>query len=119
MHPRAWGTFPRFIAKYSRELKLMPLRDMVAHLTSRPAKVLNIYPERGSVSVGAAADLVLFNLETIRDLATYEQPKTRSEGIEMVLVNGVVALDGKNLTGARAGVTLRRREDGSVTSRGL
>lgn len=119
VHPRAWGTFPRFIGHYSRELNIVPLREMVAHLTSRSAKVLNIYPDRGSVSVGAAADLVLFNPETIKDLATYEQPKTRSVGIEMVMVNGVVAFEGGELTGARAGVTLRRRKDGKVTGKGL
>ncbi|KAM0746357.1 Metallo-dependent hydrolase [Meredithblackwellia eburnea MCA 4105] len=119
VHPRAWGTFPRFVGHYARDLAIMPMQEMVCHLSSRAAKVLNIYPERGSVSVGAVADLVLFDPATIRDLATYEEPKTRSEGIDMVLVNGVVALDGNKLTGARSGVTLRRRKDGKVTGKGL
>ncbi|KAI5478275.1 hypothetical protein MNV49_005230 [Pseudohyphozyma bogoriensis] len=118
VHPRAYGCFPRFLGEYVREQKLMPLAEMVAHLTSRPAKVLGIYPQRGVLQVGSAADLVLFNPETVKDMATYESTKEISVGIEMVLVNGVVALDHGKITGGRGGATLRRRADGKVTLRG-
>jgi N-acyl-D-amino-acid deacylase len=81
---------------------------MVAHLTSRPAKRIGIYPHRGLLAQGSAADLVLFHPETIMDKATYDQPKLRAEGIRFVLVNGEVAMDEGQLTGMRAGRTLRR-----------
>jgi N-acyl-D-aspartate/D-glutamate deacylase len=113
-HPRAYGTFTRYLGHYSRELGLIPLPDMVAHLTSRPAKRLGVYPHRGVVRVGSAADLVLFDPERIKDLATFEQPKLRSQGLRYVLVNGVVALDEGEMVGARAGRTLRRGPDGKV-----
>ncbi|KAG8407016.1 hypothetical protein J3458_020513 [Metarhizium acridum] len=113
-HPRAYGTFTRYLGRYARELGLVSLPDMVAHLTSRPAKRLGVYPARGVVRVGSAADLVLFDAARVRDRATFEEPKLTSEGVRYVLVNGVVALDEGELRGVRAGKTLRRRGDGSV-----
>jgi N-acyl-D-amino-acid deacylase len=91
---------------------------MISHMTSRPAKRLGIYPHRGLIAPGSAADLVLFDPETIQDMATFEQPKLRSKGIRFVLVNGEVALDEGKMTGMRAGRTLRRRKDGKVTTAG-
>lgn len=93
---------------------MFTIPQMMAHLTSRPAKRLNVYPFRGHIGVGSAADLVLFNPETIADMATFEKPKLTSKGINYVLVNGVVAVDGGKLTEARGGHVLRRRTDGSV-----
>lgn len=87
---------------------------MIAHLTSRPAKRIGIYPHRGKIAVGSAADLVLFDPEKIIDRATFEEPRTRCVGIRFVLVNGQLAMDEGVLTGSRAGRTLRRRSDGSV-----
>ena len=89
---------------------------MVTHLTSRPAKRLGIYPHRGLIAPGSAADLVLFDPKTINDMATYEQPKLPSRGIRFVLVNGQIALDEGKMTGMRAGRILRRRKDGKVTA---
>ena len=91
---------------------------MVTHLTSRPAKRLGIYPHRGLIAPGSAADLVLFDPETIKDMATFEDPKIPSRGIRFVLVNGQVALDEGKMVGVRAGRTLRRRKDGKVTTAG-
>jgi N-acyl-D-aspartate/D-glutamate deacylase len=91
---------------------------MVAHLTSRPAKRIGVYPYRGLVAVGSAADLVLLDPETIVDRATYEQPKLLAEGIRFVLVNGEIAMDEGMLTGMRAGRALRRRKDGNVAANG-
>lgn len=136
LHPRAYGTFSRYlgnfpisaffarifrlmsilIGHYARDLGMFTIPQMMAHLTSRPAKRLNVYPFRGHLGVGSAADLVLFDPETIQDMATFEQPKLTSKGINFVLVNGIVAVDGGKLTGARGGHVLRRRKDGSVGS---
>ncbi|TWU73239.1 hypothetical protein ED733_000866 [Metarhizium rileyi] len=113
-HPRAYGTFTRYLGHYSRALGLLPLPDMIAHLTSRPAKRLGVYPARGVVRVGSAADLVLFDAARVGDRATFEQPKLRSEGVRYVLVNGVVALDEGGMRGVRAGRVLRRGRDGRV-----
>ncbi|OAQ71282.1 D-aminoacylase [Pochonia chlamydosporia 170] len=113
-HPRAYGTFTRYLGHYSRELGLLSLPDMVAHLTSRPARRLGVFPGRGVVRVGSAADLVLFDAERVRDRATFEEPKLRSEGVRFVLVNGVVALEEGEMVGVRAGRVLRRR-DGRVS----
>ncbi|KHN97942.1 D-aminoacylase [Metarhizium album ARSEF 1941] len=114
-HPRAYGTFTRYLGHYVRELGLLSLPDMVAHLTSRPAKRLGVYPARGVVRVGSAADLVLFDAARVRDRATFDEPKLTSEGVRYVLVNGVVVLDEGEMRGLRAGKTLRRRRDGSVS----
>jgi N-acyl-D-amino-acid deacylase len=88
---------------------------MVAHLTSRPAKRLGIYPHRGSIREGSAADLVLFDAATVQDMATFDEPKLPSRGVRFVLVNGQIAVNEGQTTGARAGRTLRRRGDGSVS----
>lgn len=95
---------------------MFTIPQMMAHLTSRPAKRLNMYPFRGHIGVGSAADLVLFDPETIQDMCTFEQPKLTSKGVNYVLVNGVVAVDGGKLTGARAGHVLRRKKDGKVAA---
>ncbi|WVN87694.1 uncharacterized protein L203_102882 [Cryptococcus depauperatus CBS 7841] len=111
---RAYGTFPRFLGHYARDVGIMPLPSMIAHLTSRPAKRLGVYPHRGLVAVGSAADLVLFDPATIRDRSTYDKPRQTAEGIRFVLVNGNVAVDEGKLTEARGGFVLRRRGNGRV-----
>lgn len=113
-HPRAWGTFPRFLGHYCRELRLLTLEDMIHHLTGRPAARLKLV-RRGLVRPGYAADLVLFDPETIRETATFEYPKQPAAGIQLVLVNGVPALDAGRPTGALAGRSLRRKPRGLVT----
>ena len=101
---------------YARDLALTSLAEMITHLTSRPAKRLGLYPHRGLVAHGSAADLVLFDPETVKAMATYDEPKVPSRGIRFVLVNGQVALDEGKMVGVRAGRTLRRRKNGKVTS---
>lgn len=108
-----------YLGHYARDMKLTSIQSMISHLTSRPAKRLSIYPQRGLVAEGSAADLVLFNPETIEDMATYEEPKLTARGIRFVVVNGVLALDEGSMTGRRAGRSLRRRTDGKVTACGL
>jgi len=110
-HPRAWGTFPRYLGHYSRDLGLLSLEETVHHLTGRPAARLKL-SGRGLVREGYAADVVLFDPATIRDTATFENPRQAADGIHYVFVNGTAAIDGGKPTGARAGRALRRHSDG-------
>jgi N-acyl-D-amino-acid deacylase len=108
-HPRGWGTFPRYLGRYVRELGVLDLAECIAHLTSRPARRLRL-TDRGVVRAGAVADLVLFDPDTIADTATFEQPRQAATGIHTVLVNGVPVLDDGRPTGALPGHSIRRLE---------
>ncbi|HKS00973.1 MAG TPA: D-aminoacylase [Arthrobacter sp.] len=110
-HPRAWGTFPRYLGHYSRDLGLLSLEETVHHLTGRPAARLKLH-RRGLIREGYAADVVLFDPETIQDQATFEHPRQAATGIQYVFVNGTAAIDGGHPTSARAGRALRRSSDG-------
>jgi N-acyl-D-amino-acid deacylase len=116
-HPRAWGTFPRYLGHYSRDLGLLSLEETVHHLTGRPAARLKLR-NRGLVREGYAADVVLFDPETIRDEATFDNPRQAATGIHYVFVNGAAAIDGGRPTGARAGRALRRHSDGLTRETG-
>lgn len=105
-HPRAWGTFPRYLGHYVREEKLLGLEDCINHLTGRPAKRLGL-TDRGTIAEGSAADLVLFDPDTVRDTATFEQPKQQALGISHVFVNGALAIEDGQPTGNLAGHSLR------------
>ncbi|MGW4489253.1 N-acyl-D-amino-acid deacylase family protein [Amycolatopsis sp. NPDC004368] len=105
-HPRAWGTFPRYLARYVRELGVLGLADCVAHLTGRAARRLRL-ADRGFVRPGYAADLVLFDPATITDTATFDNPRQPATGISHVFVNGVAAIEDTHPTGALAGHSLR------------
>ena len=110
-HPRAWGTFPRYLGHYSRDLNVLTLEETVARMTGRPARRLRL-DRRGLVRVGHHADLVLFDPRTIADTATFEQPRQAADGIVEVLVNGTSVLTDGTPTGALAGRALRRTEQG-------
>ncbi|MER8182789.1 D-aminoacylase [Kitasatospora sp. NPDC094015] len=112
-HPRAWGTFPRYLGHYARELGVLTLEEAVARMTGRPARRLGLH-RRGLIRPGYAADLVLFDPLTVRDTATFEHPKQAATGIPYVFVNGVAVIDDGRPTGARAGRTLRRRPTGET-----
>jgi N-acyl-D-amino-acid deacylase len=109
-HPRAWGTFPRYLARYVRELGVLGLEECVAHLTSRAAKRLRL-TDRGLVRPGYAADLVLFDPDTVTDTATFDEPRSPARGIPYVLVNGVPVIDDGRPTGALPGHSLRNRRN--------
>ncbi len=109
-HPRAYGTFPRYLRRYVRELGLLTLEDAVAHMTGRPARRLGLR-ERGTIAEGNFADLVAFDPATVRDTATYDNPRRTPEGIPYVLVNGVPVIAGGRRTGARPGHAIRRGRD--------
>ena len=106
-HPRSWGTFPRYLARYVRELGVLELADCIHHLTGRPARRLRL-TDRGLIREGYAADLVLFDPETVRDAATFPEPRQQAEGIPYVLVNGVPVIDDGRRTDARPGHAVRR-----------
>jgi N-acyl-D-amino-acid deacylase len=106
-HPRLWGTFPRVLGHYCRELKLMGLEEAIRRMTSLPARNFNL-KDRGEIRLGAFADLVVFDAASIADRATFEKPVQASAGIDHVLVNGVEILAKGQDTGARPGKALRR-----------
>jgi dihydroorotase/N-acyl-D-amino-acid deacylase len=106
-HPRAYGTFPRVLGRYVRERRVLPLEAAVHKMTGMPAARLGLR-DRGRVTEGAAADLVVLDPATVADRATFESPHQYPVGIEQVVVNGVLAVDGGRFTGARAGRLLRR-----------
>ncbi|MFC8515853.1 amidohydrolase family protein [Streptomyces sp. NPDC057257] len=106
-HPRAYGTFPRYLGHYVRELGILSLEECVAHLTSRPAARLRL-PDRGLVREGHRADLVLFDPATVAAGATYENPRTLPTGIPHVLVDGRFVIEDGRRTDALAGRAVRR-----------
>lgn len=106
-HPRTYGTFPRKLGHYVRELGLESLEEAVRKMTSLSAQRLGL-PDRGVLRPGALADVVVFDPATIIDRATYDQPRVFPEGIGHVLVNGVPAVWNGAETGQLAGRALRR-----------
>lgn len=109
-HPRLWGTFPRVLGHYARDLGLLPLAEAVRKMTGLAAEVFGL-ADRGRIAPGLAADLVAFDPARIIDRATYEAPRRPAEGIALVLVNGVPAWAEGGPTGRRAGRLLRGRRD--------
>lgn len=106
-HPRGWGSFPRFIGHYARDLGLLSLEDAIVHVTSRPARRLGL-TDRGGVAEGRVADLVVFDPERIASNASYEQPTLSPEGIHHVFVNGEATLRDGRRTGDLPGRAVRR-----------
>ena len=106
-HPRLWGTFPRVLGHYSRELGLMPLEEAVHRMTGLPADRFGL-DGRGAIEAGAVADLCLFDPETVIDKADFENPLAPADGIHTVLVAGEPVWANGGPTGARPGKALRR-----------
>jgi N-acyl-D-aspartate/D-glutamate deacylase len=105
-HPRSFGTFPRVLGVYVRELKVLRLEDAVRKMTSLNAAKLGIR-DRGLLRAGDCADLTLFDPDRVTDRATYDKPFQYSEGIAYVIVNGKLVIDQGKHTGARPGKALR------------
>jgi N-acyl-D-amino-acid deacylase len=105
-HPRAFGTFSRVLGKYVREEKLLTLQEAVRKMTSLPAANLKI-EKRGKLRPGYYADVVVFNADSIADMATYEHPEQYSVGMVHVFVNGVQVLDQGRHTHAKPGRIVR------------
>lgn len=108
VHPRAYGTFPRVLGHYVRDEKLFTLEEAVRKVTSQAADRANL-SERGVLRPGMKADLVVFDPNQIRDVATYEDPHHFSEGVIDVVVNGVPVLREGQMTNALPGRVLRGR----------
>jgi len=108
-HPRGFGAFPRFLGRYVRERKLMPLEEAVRRMTSLAAAHVGLR-DRGRIAPGMFADLVLFDPATVIDRATPREPHLTSVGIECVWVNGVDVYCNGKTSGARPGRVLRRRQ---------
>jgi N-acyl-D-amino-acid deacylase len=108
-HPRLWGTFPRVLGRYCRELGLLTLEDAVHRMTGLAAREYGL-SERGLVRPGYHADLVIFDPKTVADRATFEDPIQPAAGIETVLVAGVPVWEGGAATGERPGKALRRQD---------
>ena len=111
-HPRLWGTFPRVLGVYCRELKLFPLGEAVRKMTSLPAQRFGLV-QRGWIREGYYADLVLFEPGMVRDVATFEDPIRQSTGIEAVWVNGTLSYGGQAVIGQRTGRFLKRQSNAS------
>ena len=105
-HPRAFGSMPRFLGRYVRDQKLMPLTEAIRKITSMPAQRQHLVG-RGQLQVGYFADITIFDPNTIIDRATYTESTRLSEGIDTVLVNGQVEFEHGALTGINAGRALR------------
>lgn len=106
VHPRQTGTFPRVLGRYVREKEVISLEEAIRKMTSFPAQTFGL-KRKGVLKEGFDADLVLFNPETILDLATYEDPNQAPAGISHVLVNGEVAAENGRITGATSGTVMR------------
>jgi N-acyl-D-amino-acid deacylase len=105
-HPRSYGNFARLLGKYVRDERVIPLEEAIRKLTTQPADTLKI-KERGKLTPGYFADVVVFDPKTIADKATYEKPHQYAIGVRDVWVNGVQVLKGGEHTDAKPGRVVR------------
>jgi N-acyl-D-amino-acid deacylase len=108
-HPRTWGTFPKVLARYVRDLGALEWGEAIAKMTSRPAAKFGLQ-DRGVLREGAWADLVIFDPERVADTATYDDPHGPPVGIRQVLVNGVSVVTDGQPTGDLPGHVLRHSQ---------
>ncbi|MBK8742388.1 MAG: D-aminoacylase [Betaproteobacteria bacterium] len=106
-HPRLWGTFPRVLGHYSRDVGLFSLETAVHKMSGLSARQFRL-ADRGEIRAGAFADIVVFDAATVMDTATFEKPNAQAIGVECVLVNGAVAYRHGNVAPSRHGRFLRR-----------
>lgn len=112
-HPRLWGTFPRVLGHYVREVGLFSLQEAVRKMTGLPAAQFGL-TDRGVLKAGAYADLVLFDPDTIIDRADWDQPTQIAAGIELVMVNGRAVWRDGEASGERSGRALRLQQLGTM-----
>jgi dihydroorotase/N-acyl-D-amino-acid deacylase len=105
-HPRAYGTFPRILRKYVREEKMLTLEDAIRKFSALPAQRMRL-TDRGVLKKGMWADVVVFDPATVTDVATYDDPNRLSEGMDYVVVNGILVVDNGKMSGALPGKVLR------------
>jgi len=104
-HPRSYGTFPRIIAKYVRDDGVLTLEDAVRKMTWLPAQRMKL-KNRGAISIGSWADVVIFDYDTIQDGSTWDEPMKTPTGINYVLVNGEIVVENGKHTGKKPGKVL-------------
>ncbi len=109
-HPRLWGTFPRVLGHYVRDVGLLPLEEAVRRMTGVPADVFGL-KDRGYLRVGGFADIAVFDPETVIDKADFETPTAPAAGVRSVMANGAFVWRDGGPTGARPGRALRRGPD--------
>jgi N-acyl-D-aspartate/D-glutamate deacylase len=105
--PRTYGSYPRILGQFVRDEALLSLEEAVRKMTAAPAARLGL-PDRGLLRDGYAADVVVLDPAVVRATATYDAPRSFPEGIEHVIVNGELVVDGGHHTGATPGRALRR-----------
>jgi N-acyl-D-aspartate/D-glutamate deacylase len=115
-HPRAFGTFPRVLAKYVREEKVISLEEAIRKMSSLPARILRM-DRWGTIEPGRIADVVLFDPDRVQDQATFTDPLRFSEGIDCVIVSGQIVLHEGRITGALPGKVIRCKGDGGNSVR--
>lgn len=106
-HPRSYGTFPRMLAHYARDEQVVPLSTAIHSMTGLPATVHRV-ADRGFLREGMMADVVVFDLEALDDVATFTEPHQLAKGIEYVLVNGELAINDRAFTDVLSGRVLNR-----------
>ena len=109
-HPRGAGTFPRVLGRFVGDKKSMSLIEGLKKMTCMPAKRLGL-TEKGSIKVGMDADVVIFNQQKIIDKATFEKPSLGPEGINYVIINGVVAVENGVMVSKRAGRFIETKDN--------
>lgn len=107
-HPRGYGAFPRVLARYVREQKLVGLPEAIAKMTSRTAAQIGV-PDRGVLAPGKKADIVMFSAEAVVDRGTPREPSLPPSGIRHVIVNGAIVLLDGTMTAARPGRAVKRQ----------
>jgi len=106
-HPSYWGAFSRKLRKYALEDKIVQLNDAIRSMTALPAEKFKLRG-RGQIAVGFFADIAIINLKKIKDNATFLQPEQYAEGVEYLVVNGIVSIEEGKVTGRKGGKALKR-----------
>ena len=106
-HPRSYGTFPRMIALYAREEGVVPVATAIHSMTGLPATVYRMR-DRGLIEEGMIADIAVFDLDALREVGTFTDPHHLAEGMEYLLVNGTLAIDGGEFADLAGGRVLDR-----------
>ncbi len=107
-HPRGAGTFPRFLGKYVRDEKVCDFYTGIKKITTMPADRVRMGNRKGRIREGFDADITIFDYDTIIDRSTFSDPQVPPDGIDWVIVNGKVALEGKNIIDHSCGEFIRR-----------
>ena len=106
-HPRKYGTFPRKYNKYVKEDRIISLTQFITNSTSKTAQIFKI-PNRGKLKEGCYADIIIFNPQTFKDKANYNNAYVLAEGLEYSIINGKISVEQGTFTGALNGKVLEK-----------